>query len=293
MMNKLILPIALFFLNTGYSQHDLVESNVYIESAIPVSILLAELHVNSPDIESILNNPVVSKKEKRGKLIQATAYQNNDIKHFDVHFKKQQLHGAWQTFYANEQLCEEGKFVNNLPDGEWRIWYPDGKLKAIVHYSAEKFHYIKADIRRNHPKDKKYAITRHAAMRKNIKPYFKPAFPGTPPDTESLSVLKKIYHNTSGDGSNYIPPFSSCLHHGSYISYFENGLVRDSGLYVNGLKHEVWHETINDNLIAFGYYNHGEKHGQWKYYHSDGSLRYSEHYIHGKLKNSHHFRRDD
>jgi antitoxin component YwqK of YwqJK toxin-antitoxin module len=261
-----------------------------MENPVPVSILLAEI-VNSPDIESILNNPVVAKKEKGGNLVQATGLQEGNVKHFDVHFRKQKLHGEWLTYYSNEQLCEEGKFKNNLPDGTWKIWYPDGRLKAIVNYSAEKFNYIKADIRRNHPKDKKYAITRHAALKKNIRPYFKPHFPDKLKEAESLSILSKIHHNTSSDGSSYAPPFNACLHHGSYISYFENGLVRDSGQYVNGLKHDIWHESLDNGLTAFGYYKHGEKHGQWKYYNAEGTLRYTEHFIHGNLKHSHHFRR--
>jgi antitoxin component YwqK of YwqJK toxin-antitoxin module len=291
-MNNIFSLSALLFLNTLYGQHEPTRTLRTPENPIRISVVLGDLHVNSPDVESILNNPVVEKKQKARNLIQATGFQEGKIKHFDIHFRRQQLHGEWNTYYSNEQACESGKFVNNLPDGEWKIWYPDGQLKAIVSYSARKFHYIKADIRRNHPKDKRYQITRYAGMNKNIKSYFQPHFPDKLKGTEKLSILHKIEHNTGNEGDNYIPPFNSCLHHGLYITYFENGLVRDSGHYVNGLKHEIWQETINDDLKSLGFYQHGQKHGQWKYYNASGKLLYTEHYNHGRLRSSHHFKRN-
>jgi antitoxin component YwqK of YwqJK toxin-antitoxin module len=288
---KKFFPIALLVLNSVYAQHQSTPPAVLIEHPGPLAMLLADLHMASPDVESILNNPAINKKQKSGNLVQATSLQEGDKKHFDVHFRKQQLHGLWQTYYSNEQLCDEGTFVKSLPDGEWKMWYPDGRLKVIVNYSAEKFHYIKNDIRRNHPRDKKYQITRLASMNKNIKPYFQPQFPDEPVGTKDLSLLYKIRYNTASDGNSYLPPFKTCLHHGLYISYFENGLVRDSGNYVNGLKHELWRETPDDQTRAIGFYRHGQKDGQWKYYQANGELSFTEIYYQGKLKFTHYFNR--
>ena len=103
-------------------------------------------------------------------------------------------------------------------------------------------------------------------------------------------MLEKIRQNTSLSG-NYIAPFEHCLHHGAFVNYFESGAVRDSGYYVNGLKHDLWKEGSRDGKeSAFGYYRHGVREGQWKFYNPNGELIYTATYINGKKTNVHYFR---
>lgn len=241
-------------------------------------------------IESILNNPAVLKKQVSRNSIQAVGRRHSGEEHFIIHFRKEQLHGEWQSFYNDDQRCDSGRFDKGLPDGEWKTWYPNGQLKTIRHYDAEKFHFIKADIQRNHPKDKRFAITKYAV--KNPAPYFQPHYESNGGINLNLSMLQKIHYNTLGDGDTYLPPFNSCLHHGLYINYDENGAVKDSGNYVNGLKHGLWKEALNGaSVYAFGFYYHGVRQDQWKYYKADGSLFYTELYKpNGKKKEWHYFK---
>jgi antitoxin component YwqK of YwqJK toxin-antitoxin module len=44
------------------------------------------------------------------------------------------LDGAFTVFYPDKNLEEEGLFRNGLRTGEWKIWYPGGKLHSIVHW---------------------------------------------------------------------------------------------------------------------------------------------------------------
>ena len=250
-----------------------------------------QLNVFMPDIESILYNPEVQKNQKSGNKIEATGFRENSGKHFVIHFLKTKLHGEWQSFYDNNQACDSGRFQKNFPDGEWKTWYPNGQLKTVRNYSAKKYHYIKADLRRNHPKDQRYQITRYAQKDYNIGRYFLPVYQNTLL-SPGLPILNKIDFNTSVDAPGYIAPFEQCIHHGIFINYDKNGLVLDSGNYVNGLKHDLWMESTPDRSErAAGYYHHGQRHGQWKYYNADGQLHYTETYQHGKKTSSFFFRK--
>ncbi len=244
-----------------------------------------------PDIESILYNPSVYKKQVSRNLIQAVGQKQTGQKYFIIHFRKEQLHGEWQSFYSNNQRCDSGRFDKSLPDGEWKTWFPNGRLKTIRTYGAEKFRYIKADLRRNHPKDKRFAITRYAG-RKSAR-HFHPQFGSNTGIDLHLSILKKIQNNTEDEGSAYHAPYTTCLHHGVYINYYENGDIKDSGNYVNGLRHGLWKESINpDHMYAVGFYLHGVRNSQWKYYTKDDNLVYTEFYkLSGTIREWHYFKR--
>ena len=50
----------------------------------------------------------------------------------DAQGKKQ---GAWKKFYPNTQVLQyEGQFLNNQPIGEFRYYYPSGKVKAVLQH---------------------------------------------------------------------------------------------------------------------------------------------------------------
>lgn len=249
----------------------------------------SSFHPYRPFIESILYNPAVYKKQLSRHDVQAIGYRQAGPAHFIVHFRKEELHGDWQSFYNNRQRCDSGRFYRNLPTGEWRTWYPNGQLKTVRNYNAEKYQYIKADLQRNHPKDQRYAITRMAARRPER--FFQPQHEGATNAGRPLSMLQKIQHNTSGDSNAYLPPFATCLHHGVFINYKEDGTVKDSGHYVNGLQHGLWKEEVPEsNMQALGFYNHGVRQGQWKYYDAAGRLVYTERYkANGKRSDWHYF----
>jgi antitoxin component YwqK of YwqJK toxin-antitoxin module len=251
---------------------------------------LSEDHLDITNIESILYNPRIHKKQKTGKQIQATGFTESNETHFVIHFLNKRLHGEWQSFFSKNQQSDSGRFEKNLPDGEWKTWYANGQLKTVRNYSSKKFHYIKADVKRNHPKDQRYQITRRARAGHNVSKYFLPAYEGLLFSAE-LPILEKIKQNTSAQGSSYVPPFKSCLHHGLFINYWQNGLVKDSGHYYNGLKHELWKESVNEMKDwGFGFYKHGEREGQWKFYNAQDQLVYTATYRDGKRTSVHYFR---
>lgn len=248
-------------------------------------------HTAAVPIESILSHPAVQKKELPQQITQAIGYRNERQIHFIVHIKKEQLHGGWQSFYSNKQRCDSGNLKAGLPDGEWKTWYPDGRLKTVRTYSAAKYHLIKADLHRSHPRLQQYRMTQYAQQRKPVQHYFQPVYERRQQLANYNTLLEKIEHNTEGKDSSYLPPFAQALHHGLYMNYHADGTVKDSGHYVNGLKHGIWMESENDGAIrAFGYYDHGYRKGQWKCYDQNNRLLYTDFYKrNGQFSTRHYF----
>jgi antitoxin component YwqK of YwqJK toxin-antitoxin module len=61
----------------------------------------------------------------------------------------QLLHGAFESFYDNKQLCEKGSYAKGLKTGEWNYWQKNGKLIRTEHWnngrlSGEQMYYSKA-----------------------------------------------------------------------------------------------------------------------------------------------------
>jgi hypothetical protein len=46
------------------------------------------------------------------------------------------LNGLYAVFFPNKNLMEKGSFVNGLKVGEWRSWYPNGKLESVFHWKG-------------------------------------------------------------------------------------------------------------------------------------------------------------
>jgi antitoxin component YwqK of YwqJK toxin-antitoxin module len=253
--------------------------------------LYISLYAAHAPIESILSNPLVYKKQVAPDLVQATPEKREGQGHFVIHFRKKELHDAWQSFYSNAQRCDSGRFDKGIPDGEWRTWYPNGQLKTIRYFHSKKYHYIRNDLKRNHPRIQLYAITRYAG--RNAGRHFLPQYDGKAGVSLNASLLEKIQHNTTNDGSGYVPPFQSCIHHGLFVNYDENGAIKDSGYFDNGLKQGLWRLQVNNRRgYAIGLFNHGMRKGQWKYYDEANKLVYTEFYKpDGKLKEWHYFKK--
>jgi antitoxin component YwqK of YwqJK toxin-antitoxin module len=189
--------------------------------------------------------------------------------------KGRRLHGKWQSWYSNNQLCDSGTFVKGIPQGEWKYWDSKGQLRAIRHYNAGKLTRIKEEMSRSNPKNTLYPITvLYKKNRKQGEVYLKAgySFDFTVYHPQRIS-LKQAVENNINEEEGYRPVFDECLHHGLYMNYYANGLVKDSGYYKNGLRDGLWlQRNTADNSYLTGTYKNGAKHGEWKEYNAAGRL---------------------
>ncbi len=44
------------------------------------------------------------------------------------------LHGAYEVILRSNKLVEKGTYLKGRKDGQWYTWYPNGKLKCVIHY---------------------------------------------------------------------------------------------------------------------------------------------------------------
>jgi antitoxin component YwqK of YwqJK toxin-antitoxin module len=190
---------------------------------------------------------------------------------FMTQYRRNQLHGTWTGRYKTGVKLDSGNFVNNVPDGEWKSWYPNGILRSVRTYSASKYVAVNNEIGRRNEKIIFHSLSKigmvHPAMYTHI-------------TSSNYSFISM----PAATGHAYVPPFINCLHHGLYMNFHYNGVVKDSGYYKDGLRDGIWDEFYeNGQLKASGYYYKGQKNSGWKYYTPQGKLSMLSEYHNGKL----------
>lgn len=200
---------------------------------------------------------------------------HNDRRLYTGTVRNKKLHGNWQSWYQNGSLCDSGKFVKGLPDGEWKHWDPAGRLIALRTYNADKYQRIYLDMSRYNPRRPNYPLTamyqrnKNAAMQYLHSSY---SFPHKVKRIDDLSLQQWVIANIT-PGNSYHPVFDQSLHHGLYMNYFNNGQAKDSGYYQNGLRQGIWVEKESqDSGWQLGSYNNGKKSKEWKCYNAKGIL---------------------
>jgi hypothetical protein len=188
--------------------------------------------------------------------------------------KNHLLHGSWKSYYNAGQLMDMGTLVKGVPDGLWQSWYPNGQVKSIRNYSADLLVRVQQDVSLNHPKISKFVLTqRYKQEGKNVLYLLRTSYSYNRGNytlpTHPIDLVKQ----NASDACGYHPPFSQSLHHGMYMNYFENGVVKDSGYYKEGLREGLWvHRTDAKNGTWKGMYKHGIRQKEWKYYNTSGKL---------------------
>jgi antitoxin component YwqK of YwqJK toxin-antitoxin module len=239
-------------------------------------LLPVGLHPTPHSVTSLIIN---KKHRHQGKV---TAYKMNGDTLFLGDLKRGKLHGTWVSWYTPEQLCDSGRLSHNIPDGEWRSWYSNGQPRSVRNYSAFMLHRIKDEIPRRGTKATFFAITDIARTDPSyawqlltpVYSYVTLAVNAANPHVVAPRTLEaRAEQNTLSGYHPYLPPFTECLHHGLYMNYYEDGKVKDSGFYHNGLRDGVWIESFNNGDIrSTGAYHHGHKQDSWKYYTASGRL---------------------
>lgn len=194
---------------------------------------------------------------------------------FSVNVKRGKLNGQWQSWYANGVSCDSGKLVNNLPDGEWIFRNEEGEIRAIRHYSADKFQRIINEMQRYHPKRSFYYLaTMYQKNKRQALQFLDAGY--SFPDSRNITTpatLQQLAETNTSSGFAYDPVFVQCVHDGLYMNYFPGGIVKDSGMYKEGLKSGKWiHRDSAQSGWFQGAYKHGLPVKEWKHFDQDGRL---------------------
>lgn len=195
---------------------------------------------------------------------------------FAANLKNGKLHGNWQSWYQNGLLCDSGSLVKGLPDGVWKHWDASGQLIALRTYSVDKYHRVSNEMTRYHPKRISFPLA--ALYQKNkeqaIK-YLDVAYSFVNADKKGTGwSLSGLITKNIIPGNTYRPVFDHTLHHGLFMNFFPDGIVKDSGYYKNGLRQGMWlHRDTGKVTIRQGSYVNGVKVKEWKSYNASGKLQ--------------------
>jgi antitoxin component YwqK of YwqJK toxin-antitoxin module len=193
----------------------------------------------------------------------------------DAQGKKQ---GAWKKFYPNTQVLQyEGQFLNNQPIGEFRYYYPTGKVKAVLQHekntkkTAAWFYFENEQIM----SEGSYSDMKKDAVWINYAP-------------EGFIVSKESYLNDKLNGPRiayYLEGqeedapkilntalYKDSLLDGAFTAYFSNGKVMQSGKYLAGQKIDIWSSYHpNGALNSTERYKQGKLHGWIMSYDQEGT----------------------
>jgi antitoxin component YwqK of YwqJK toxin-antitoxin module len=168
--------------------------------------------------------------------------------------KKGLKQGAWAKYYPdNKTPIYTGQFKDNMPIGEFRYFFPSGKVKAIIQHQAKnnlsyawlyfeneqlmaegRYKYMKKDSLWINYNSQGYVLSREE---------FK---------ADKLNGLRVTYY-LEGQGEDEekmltIENYKDSLLEGSYESFYSKGLVKEKGNYVKNKKEGEW-QTFHPNGV--------------------------------------------
>lgn len=273
-MKKYLLILAIWVLLAV--SHSRAQHNGYMPISSKSLLIPVGLHPSTHSSPPL----IIDRKHRQQSWI--TGFTANGDTLFSGGYKRGRLHGTWMSWYHPEQLCDSGRLIRNVPDGEWKSWYSNGRPRSIRTYSAAMLQRIKNEIPRRASKATFFAITDIAKTDPSyawqlltpVYSYVTLAVNAANSHTPPIRSLEdRIEQNILSGHHPYLPPFTECVHHGLYMNYYPNGSVKDSGLYHNGLREGIWVEWINNGTMrSTGVYHRGYKQDSWKYYTALGKM---------------------
>ncbi len=158
--------------------------------------------------------------------------------------------GPWKK-YAGDTLKYEGTFINDKPDGQFKYFYPGGKIKALTVY---------ADSGR-----KAQTVMYFSNGMKNA---------------EGLFVDKKkdglwIYYGTNGkkiSEENY----KTGIREGVWKYYYDNGKISKTENYKNNMLEGECLEFYADSVVKTkSVYQQNKLNGKFQFFYSSGKILYT------------------
>jgi antitoxin component YwqK of YwqJK toxin-antitoxin module len=275
--NLLISGLGLLFLSNAFSQKVAYSIPRTLPLPIPALSVTASHRLHIDEHLPREGDRLIAQKENGDTLLIGG-------------LRRDHLQGEWKSFHHPGQLLDSGRLQRSVPDGEWKTWYPNGLLRSIRTYDAEKLAYVKNEIERKEGRSTFFALTgiakknMAAARHMMTASYSYHTFDTEHHSQQASSLEKRVAQNASRN--SYLAPFTECLHHGLFMNFFPDGSMRDSGYYRNGVREGLWKEWNEaGTILATGAYRQGRPSGDWKFYNREGRLLYIQLYsASGKLK---------
>ncbi|MGD0711472.1 MAG: toxin-antitoxin system YwqK family antitoxin [Bacteroidales bacterium] len=190
--------------------------------------------------------------------------------------------GYWKK-YVHDTLKYVGTFKDNIPVGQFKYYYGDGKLKTTMIYSNNgKF----CTVTMFYPSGKKEADGFYTDMKKDsVWKYY---------SENDTIISEEHYKATKKNGvwkffySNGVineeVTWVNDIRNGPWKMYFSDGKLKLDGKIINGLWQGLFkYYFLNGTVYYTGFYKDNEKDGIWIEYSEDSHVVKKETYKNGAL----------
>jgi antitoxin component YwqK of YwqJK toxin-antitoxin module len=195
--------------------------------------------------------------------------------------------GFWNKKDSTGSVVYVGWFRDGVPSGEFRYFYPDGKVKTVSRFSNQG---KRAETVSYFPGGQKMAAGVYLNEKKDSLWQFFSESNGTV--VSQAFYVSGLIH---GESKVFYPDggISELLHYkngvkdGLWEQYFTDGKIKLRGYYLDGNKTGLFQTFfLNGQLMLTGQYNAGHQDGRWRYYTEKGELVKTEVYSMGTLISS-------
>lgn len=206
------------------------------------------------------------------------------INYLDINKKKQ---GKWVKPYDNGKTAYEAFFINDIPVGEYKRYYYNGKLKAKINYSKDNSGKGKAVLYW----DNGVKMAEGNYININVKDGIWKMY-----GIDGALMVKITYSNGKKNGEeikyfrNHNPSeiitWKNDVKNGVWRQFYEDGKTRLETLYKNGYREgvfQMFYET--GRYYVKGNYHLDLRDGKWDYYDKSGKVWKTIEYDFGKPLN--------
>lgn len=190
--------------------------------------------------------------------------------------------GFWRKTDSAGHAVYEGRFRDGKPSGEFRYYYPTGKLKAVsVVSGAGRF----ADAVSYYPNGKKMAEGRYVDEKKDSVWTFYGELDGAMASKETyrqgrLNGESRIYYPEGTPSELFV--YRDGVKDGKWEQYYPDGKLKLKGSYKTGDKagpFQTWYAS--GTPMMSGQYRDGHQDGTWTFFDDKGKISRKETYREG------------
>lgn len=197
--------------------------------------------------------------------------------------------GPWIKYQSDGTTpLYTGTFKDDIPVGEFRYFYPNGKVKSIVQHESK----IRTYVWFYFENEQMMSEGQYIQMQKDSlwKTYNNQGFLVSTEyyKNNRLNGEKRIYYlqNQLERGELKIAQldtYKDSVLHGPHSTYFSSGKLKENGRYENGLKVGVWETYHPEGQVATRLkYRKGKAYGYCIAYDENGAEMYRSYWLDGK-----------
>ena len=184
-----------------------------------------------------MKNGLFREFDIEGNLVNGYLYKNDTLKAEGLILNDGTYDGDWKYYYPDGKVSIEGKYVAGKKSGMWIYYYNNGKIQQKGRYSDGEF--------------------------------------------DGAWVL--YYPSGAIQAQEF---YKRGKHEGTLVEFAENGEELTRGEYYNGLREGEWFYHVGD-FKETGAYTLGMKNGVWKHYYQNGKLSFIGEYDEDQPKGKH------